>query len=425
MKLYLLSSYFFLFSYIVFSQNYNISNSTINTCSGNFYDTGGPGGNYGNNQNIVQTFCSTTPGEAIQLAFSAFNVENNFDFLIIYDGPTTGSPVIGSYTGGNSPGTVSGSGSCITVQFTSDGSVVSSGWAATISCVVSPPPSTNINMTNGSSSLCSGMFYDSGGSGGNYGNNQNFTYTICPDDPNFYSIVDFTSFATENCCDFLTIYDGPNTGSPSLGTYNGLNSPGTVSASPANTSGCLMFVFTSDGSVVNSGWVAAISCGQNCQIINSVLNSVSPAPDGDGVIRVCQGESITFNGSGTFSNSGVGASYQWNFGDGNSANGTSASHSFNDQGAFLVNLNIIDVDGCTNNNLINQVVQVSTTPLFVGASVAFPEICLGETNTLIGSVTPVEEVVECTSPVSGQTFLPDGSGVSYETSVSVDCFGSA
>jgi len=34
--------------------------------------------------------------------------------------------------------------------------------------------------TNGATiSTCSGMFYDSGGASGNYGNNQNFTVTFC------------------------------------------------------------------------------------------------------------------------------------------------------------------------------------------------------------------------------------------------------
>ena len=37
---------------------------------------------------------------------------------------------------------------------------------------------------------------------------------------------------------------------------------------------------------------------------------------------------------------------------------------------------------------------------------------------------PTEFINDCTPPVSGLTFLPDGSGASYQTSVPVDCFDS-
>src|SRR5690606_2358051 len=89
-----------------FGQSYNMPGGTINTCSGTFYDTGGAGGSYANNQNITQTFCSDIPGEPIVLDFTAFTIENNWDFLTIYNGPTTGSPLIGTYTGTGSPGQV-------------------------------------------------------------------------------------------------------------------------------------------------------------------------------------------------------------------------------------------------------------------------------------------------------------------------------
>ncbi len=38
--------------------------------------------------------------------------------------------------------------------------------------------------------------------------------------------------------------------------------------------------------------------------------------------------------------------------------------------------------------------------------------------------TPIEYINDCAPPVSGTTFLPDGSGVSYTTSILVDCFDS-
>ena len=115
-----------------------MGNGTINTCSGTFYDPGG-GGNYGNGANFTQTFCSNN-GQPIYLQFSQFQTEASFDFVYIYNGPTTASPLIGTYAGSTSPGLVVASGTCITIRFTSDGSVTYSGWVATIGCGTPPLP---------------------------------------------------------------------------------------------------------------------------------------------------------------------------------------------------------------------------------------------------------------------------------------------
>jgi hypothetical protein len=42
-----------------YSQNYNMSNDTVTTCSGNFYDSGGPLSNYLLNQTLAMTFTSS------------------------------------------------------------------------------------------------------------------------------------------------------------------------------------------------------------------------------------------------------------------------------------------------------------------------------------------------------------------------------
>ena len=85
------------------AQNYQLNNalnnSTVNTCAGNFYDSGGPGGQYNNGQNLTVTFCPDVPGQVITVAFSQLQVENNFDRLRVYDGPNTTSPLIANNTG--------------------------------------------------------------------------------------------------------------------------------------------------------------------------------------------------------------------------------------------------------------------------------------------------------------------------------------
>lgn len=137
---YLQTALLVLFASITFpalSQSYTMSSTTENVCSGQFYDTGGPSGAYQLNENITMTFCACNGGQ-INIRFTAFDVENGFDALHIYDGPSSGDPLIGSYDGTALPPTVTSSGSCITFVFESDGSVVHNGWAAEIRCLPGP-----------------------------------------------------------------------------------------------------------------------------------------------------------------------------------------------------------------------------------------------------------------------------------------------
>jgi subtilisin-like proprotein convertase family protein len=275
-------------------------------------------------------------------------------------------------------------------------------------------------MSNGSSTTCVGNFYDSGYNG-NYSNNLNQTLTICPSTPGARLNVNFASFALESSYDFLTIYDGNSTSAASLGTFSGSVSPGSITASANNTSGCLTFRFTSDGSVTYAGWVATLSCIVPCQTITSNFISSNPAPQSDGIIRVCQGQSVSFSGAGTFSSSGAGANYSWNMGNGNTASGQTTNYAYPNSGAYVVNLNITDPTGCSNSNQINKIVQVSTTPTIT--TTANPTtICQGQISSLTASVTPTPFLQNCTPPISGTTFLPDGSGASYSTAITVNCY---
>ncbi|MBX2960304.1 MAG: gliding motility-associated C-terminal domain-containing protein [Flavobacteriales bacterium] len=130
---------FFLFAKTSFTQTYSPSgNNSYSTCSGTFYDSGGSGSSYGNSQNYTVTFCSNN-GQNIWLNFSAFNTESGWDYMYIYNGNSTAAPLIGTYSGTNSPLVVGGTNTCITIRFTSDGSFTYSGWAATIGCGTPPP----------------------------------------------------------------------------------------------------------------------------------------------------------------------------------------------------------------------------------------------------------------------------------------------
>src|SRR5450631_263594 len=124
----------------VYGQTYIMSNAPITSCGGTYMDPGGVG-NYADNSNFTQTICSSS-ANCVSLTFSSFSIESGFDFLTIYDGPSTSSPqVAGSpFTGSTSPGTITCSSGCMTLVFTSDFSVNDIGWIATLSCVTCPPP---------------------------------------------------------------------------------------------------------------------------------------------------------------------------------------------------------------------------------------------------------------------------------------------
>ncbi|MEM7395068.1 MAG: FG-GAP-like repeat-containing protein, partial [Verrucomicrobiota bacterium] len=124
------------------------------TCSGNFYDSGGAGGSYGDNEDLSQTICAVT-GQVV-VTFSAFETELGNDILTIYDGADTNAPLVGAFSGVNSPGSVTSSTGCLTFHFFSDGAnSTGAGWAASISCLTScmiPAPAPSFSITNAWSS---------------------------------------------------------------------------------------------------------------------------------------------------------------------------------------------------------------------------------------------------------------------------------
>jgi len=105
---------------------------------------------------------------------------------------------------------------------------------------------------------CAGdHFYDTGGLAGAYQNNESVTSIICPGNTGDIITVVFNSFNVA-AGDNLVIRDGNLPTSPIVGTYTGTNLPPSFSATSA--SGCLTFVFTSNGFTTSPGWDATIYC---------------------------------------------------------------------------------------------------------------------------------------------------------------------
>ncbi|MCO6174533.1 fibronectin type III domain-containing protein [Flavobacterium sp. NRK F10] len=127
--------------------------TTKDYCGGDsFTDSGGIGGNYSNNENVITTICPDNPGDIVTVIFNSFQTESCCDHLLVYDGDNTSAPLLGDYVGTNIPPILvsTAASGCLTFQFTSDTSIVSSGWDATVIC--GPPPAcaqpTDLSVTN-------------------------------------------------------------------------------------------------------------------------------------------------------------------------------------------------------------------------------------------------------------------------------------
>ena len=100
-----------------------------------FADSGGIEGEYGTNEHFVRTL-TPSPLTKLVVEFGTFNLEEGYDVLSIYDGPDTNAPLIGMYSGENSPGTITSTAEdgSLTFEFISDIYETRSGWIANVGC---------------------------------------------------------------------------------------------------------------------------------------------------------------------------------------------------------------------------------------------------------------------------------------------------
>ena len=149
--------------YITVAQNILMANGTVTTCTGNFFDSGGPNSNYSNSENKIMTINPATSGAMLKASFSQFETESGYDYLYIYNGSSVSAPQIAGspFNGTTSPGTITASNATgsLTFKFTSDGSLTKTGWAAALSCeggstghtisgIISYPNTGNTPMNN-------------------------------------------------------------------------------------------------------------------------------------------------------------------------------------------------------------------------------------------------------------------------------------
>jgi len=116
-----------------------VATSATNFCANvSFTDTGGTSGNYTNMESWVRTMIPNNPGLKLRATFTSFNLELDYDYLYIYNGPDEFSAPLtpNGLTGNVSPGVFNSTSfdGSLTFKFLSDQLEVATGWNATISC---------------------------------------------------------------------------------------------------------------------------------------------------------------------------------------------------------------------------------------------------------------------------------------------------
>ena len=290
----------------------------------------------------------------------------------------------------------------------------------------------NFCMSTTTISTCTGSLFDAGG--GSPYPDANYTMTICPDVPGDVIQLDLSAFALQtspngNNSDYFTIFDGPTTGAAQLGSYTGNTLQGLqVTGTVNNPSGCLTIVFSDNGNAnaTSPGFEAAISCTTPCAppTQNSVISN--PAPNGpEQTVSICIGEAIDFSGAGSFAEPGFTlAQYFWNFDDGtiDTLSGQQTSHTFNEPGEYVVTLTVEDNNGCQSLNTTPLQILVSTIPTFPELNNITETTCFGEQVILQGSSQSTQWTALPPQVVAGETYLADGAGFSYSTSLNFDFF---
>lgn len=309
----------------------------------------------------------------------------------------------------------------------------------------------NFNLQNGNFTVdCNtgGVLYDSGGPGGNYGNNENIIMTICPNNPGFGVFATMVQVNIPEP-DQLCIYDGDDNSAPLLpGNFAGdclanntdLENGAVFQATVGNTSGCLTFEFSSDA-VETGNFQFNLQCNARCQSVLSEITASIPdtvMEDGRAYINICLGDTLSLFSDATFpqnnteyTQSAATSSFIWEWGD-NSPDEISQNteHFYDTPGGYIAKLSVFDVNGCR--NFQDQIFRVRVAPIPQFIELEDSILCVGQIDTisalpvgtiLNGQIVQGDTVYFIPPVFSGDSLeLPDGSGVGYDSDVFITSF---
>jgi PKD repeat protein/uncharacterized membrane protein len=138
------------------------STTSTTSASGTLYDSGGPTGDYQDYENcsfLIDPGCASS----ITLSFVAFNIESGYDYFTVYNGTSSSGTQLLRATGSTLPSSVTATSGKMFITFTTDYSVVRSGFQANWTSVIpasnppvadfsisdtNPPLNTNVQFTD-------------------------------------------------------------------------------------------------------------------------------------------------------------------------------------------------------------------------------------------------------------------------------------
>jgi len=236
---------------------------TLTWCTGTLYDDGGPNNNYMDDNSVVTTI-SPAGATSVTLNFSSFAFESGYDYLYIYDGPNTVSPLLGQYDGFNLPngGTITSSGGDITIRQYSDVYVNESGFALTWECTQPNSPPT-ANFSSSAQVTCNGevSFTDQSINGatswswdfgdGNTSTDQNPTHTYQNEGTYTVTLTATNGFGSDAVSyNNLIVVDRPD-GPPAVGAFS--CSSGSLSLSATGDGTIRWYDQSTGGTQVGTG----------------------------------------------------------------------------------------------------------------------------------------------------------------------------
>lgn len=112
-------------------------NLTLNEGQGLLLPSGGDCGHYGNNENYRLTLRPNATGKKLSVNFLKFKTQPQSDVLSVYDGTTTDASLLGSFSGSQTPDSITATNAegALTFAFTSDARNTYYGWIATINSI--------------------------------------------------------------------------------------------------------------------------------------------------------------------------------------------------------------------------------------------------------------------------------------------------
>lgn len=260
--------------------------TSTTAANGLLYDSGGPTGNYQNSENcslLISPVCASS----ITLSFSTFQTENGFDYLRVYDGTNASGTLLMNLSGTSSPAPVTATSGSMFISWSSDGSVIYSGIAASWASVITsssppvadfvvqdptPPLATAVQFTDQSTNSPVAWSWDFGDGGTS--TQQNPTHAYAASGPYNITLIAYTCNQSDTITKSLTVQNAPSA-SANPDTLTGTAACGgtaTVQFTISN-GGPGELVYTIGGS--HAGPIEILACSYGSDVAQEYPNTLA------------------------------------------------------------------------------------------------------------------------------------------------------